>query len=190
MSRADEQRRWVLAALDEHEVRLLRYALSLVGDLDLARDAVQHAFVKLCDQSAEQTGDRLAAWLFRVCRNRAFDHLRQAGREQSLDRLGDDGSPFRPTSDEPDPAEAMESRELSSRLRELVEQLAPAQREALNLWCEGFAYREIGEITGRQEGHVRVLVHRGLARLREHPQVRGWLEQEDDVAERTHAITE
>ena len=67
MSQADKQR-WVLVALDEYEVRLLRYALRLVGDQDLARDAVQHAFVKLCDQAPESVGERPAAWLFRVCR--------------------------------------------------------------------------------------------------------------------------
>lgn len=173
MNRVDERRQWVLAALDLYEVRLVRYALSLVGDLDLARDAVQHAFVKLCDQQSEDLDDRLAAWLFRVCRNRALDHLRQAGREQSTEVAGDDLLAGR----ELDPAAAIEARELAQCLHELIELLPTPQREALDLWCEGFAYREIGEITGRQEGHVRVLVHRGLTKLREHPQVRGWLEE-------------
>ena len=188
MSRADERRAWVLAALDLYEVRLVRYAMSLVGDPDLARDAVQHAFVKLCDEavagtlrvpsradgtrSVPATDDRLAAWLFRVCRNRALDHLRRAGREQSSEGLSDDRE-----GRELDPAVASEAHELAECLRELVELLPAAHREAVNLWSEGFAYREIGEITGRQEGHIRVLVHRGLSRLREHPQVRGWLEE-------------
>jgi RNA polymerase sigma factor (sigma-70 family) len=192
MSQADS-RQWVLTALDQYEVRLVRYALSLVGDLDLARDAVQHTFFRLCDKSVvgtlrvpsdgngtrsvPTTNDRLAAWLFRVCRNRALDHLRRAGREQSLDRLDNDGNPsLSPTSHEPDPAEAFEREELADLLRGLIVKLPAPQREALDLWREGFAYREIGEITGRQEGHVRVLVHRGLTKLREHPQVRGWLE--------------
>ena len=45
----------------------------------------------------------------------------------------------------------------------------------IELWCHGFAYRQIAEITGRQEGHVRVLAHRGLTKLRSHPLVRGLL---------------
>jgi DNA-directed RNA polymerase specialized sigma24 family protein len=40
------------------------------------------------------------------------------------------------------------------------------QREALTLWSEGFAYREIAAITGRTEGNVRVVVHRALNTLR------------------------
>ena len=184
MSQADKRRQWVLSAVDQYEVPLLRYALRVVGDADLARDAVQHTFLKLCDESrsgAAVTGytrERLAAWLFRVCRNRAVDHLRQQGRDDSLDAACCHGIDEVGTGREGDPADLSESRELSVCLRELVAQLPPAQREAIDLWCEGFTYRQIGEIVGRQEGHVRVLVHRGFARLREHPQVRGWLAEE------------
>jgi RNA polymerase sigma-70 factor (ECF subfamily) len=199
MQSAETRREWVLAALDLYEVRLLRYTLRLLGgDLDAARDAVQHAFLKLCGESRNAaegadsrnsvagpySDDRLAAWLFRVCRNRAVDHLRQAGREQSVgwavptESEQSDGvvGTAHPTTREPGPAEASESRELAESLRELVAELPPAQREALDLWCEGFSYREIAEISSRQEGHVRVLVHRGLTSLRQHPRVRGWLE--------------
>jgi RNA polymerase sigma-70 factor (ECF subfamily) len=178
MQSAESRREWVLAALDQYEVRLLRYSLRLLGgDADLARDAVQHAFLKLCDESPDSIGDRLAAWLFRVCRNRAVDHLRLGGREQPLvDEVGGLSPPCR----EAGPAEASESRELAECLRELVAELPAAQREALDLWCDGFAYREIAEIISRQEGHVRVLVHRGLTSLRQHPRVRGWLEDDDD----------
>jgi RNA polymerase sigma-70 factor (ECF subfamily) len=191
MNDADERRGWVLAALDEYEVRLVRYALRLVGDEDLARDCVQHAFLKLCDDPRHATEgnatDRVAAWLFRVCRNRAIDHLRQAGREQSVgwalptenEKASGMVGTAHPTDPNPGPAKATESRELAACLRELVADLPAAQREAIDLWCEGFAYREIGEITGNKEGHVRVLVHRGLTRVREHPQVRAWLVEDE-----------
>jgi RNA polymerase sigma-70 factor (ECF subfamily) len=192
MSEADERRASVLAALDEYEVLLVRYALRLVGDENLARDCVQHAFLKLCEESRNATegvpyrADRAAAWLFRVCRNRAIDHLRQAGREQSVgwalptenQKASGMVGTAHPTDPSPGPAKAIESRELAACLRELVEELPAAQREAIDLWCEGFAYREIGEITGHKEGHVRVLVHRGLTSVREDPQVRAWLEED------------
>ena len=44
-----------------------------------------------------------------------------------------------------------------------------AQREAIDLWTEGFSYREISDITGEGEGKLRVLVHRALKRLRNDP---------------------
>lgn len=180
MSQID-QRTWVLAALDEYEVRLLRYALRLLGDHDLARDAVQHAFLKLCDQSSETIGDRPAAWLFRVCRNRALDHLRQRGRQLSFDAVArnEESSPAdRLTGHELDPAQVAQSQELALELRRLIDDLPVAQREAIDLWCEGLAYRQIAEIVERQEGYVRVLVHRGLCALREHPRVRAWLNED------------
>jgi RNA polymerase sigma-70 factor (ECF subfamily) len=159
---ADGRRRDVLAALAEYEARLTRYAVRLLGDLDLARDAVQHAFVRLCDEPP-LAKDRLAAWLYAVCRNKAFDHLRRGRRDESLagpvfDEL---------TGREPDPAEAAETGDQAAWVRRQFIHLPLPQREALGLWSEGFAYREIAEITCRTEGNIRVLVHRGLTTLRE-----------------------
>jgi RNA polymerase sigma factor (sigma-70 family) len=181
MTNADERRAWVLAALDDYEVRLMRYAARLVGDEDLARDCVQHAFVKLCDGKLNVPDTSPAAWLFRVCRNRALDHLRRSGRERSLESPPSNDEAIQPASHSGDPAELADARELSTCLRQLVERLPPPQCEAIGLWSEGFVYKQIGEITGHSEGHVRVLVHRGLKSLREHPQVRKWLA--DDVGQ-------
>jgi RNA polymerase sigma-70 factor (ECF subfamily) len=75
---------WVMEAVDLYELPLLRYARRLVDDIDLAADAVQHTFLKLCEESQERLDGRVAPWLFRVCRNRALDHLRHSGREQPL----------------------------------------------------------------------------------------------------------
>lgn len=173
MSAGDDAHAWVLEAVDLYELPLARYARRLLGDVDLAADAVQHAFVKLCGESRERLEGRVAAWLFRVCRNRALDHLRQAGRERLL---LDDGSespaaPTAPDSREPDPAVAVERADLARRLTTLLADLPAPQRETIDLWCEGLTYRQIAEVTGRQEGHVRVLAHRGLTALRRHPLV-------------------
>jgi RNA polymerase sigma-70 factor (ECF subfamily) len=169
---------WILAAVDAYELPLGRYARRLLGDVDLAADAVQHAFVQLCGQSRATAGENPAAWLFRVCRNRALDHLRRAGREQPLVEASAGQDPAltgQPTFLEGalDPAAAAEQRELAARLRDLLRELPAPQREAIDLWCEGFSSKEIAGITGRTEGHVRVLTHRGLAALRGHPSIRG-----------------
>jgi RNA polymerase sigma factor (sigma-70 family) len=168
-------RQWVLAALEENESRLVRYAARLLrGDVDGARDVVQHAFLRLCDQAAEEVGDHVEKWLFTVCRNRALDLLRASGRLKSLEELERQGLNGHGKTDG-DPALRAEEKELAEMLRRMVEHLPPAQREALDLWVEGFSYREIAEIVSKQEGHVRVLVHRGLTNLREHPRVRKWV---------------
>jgi RNA polymerase sigma factor (sigma-70 family) len=180
MDATSDEHGWILAAVDAHELPLGRYARRLLGDVDLAADAVQHAFVQLCGQSRATAGENPAPWLFRVCRNRALDHLRRAGREQSLVEAGTEHAAG--VSEQPavadraaDPAAAVEQRELAARLRDLLRELPAPQREAIDLWCEGFTAKEIAEITGRTEGHVRVLTHRGLTALRNHPSTRGLL---------------
>jgi RNA polymerase sigma-70 factor (ECF subfamily) len=177
MSGSAETHLWLLEAVDQYEKPLLRYARRLLGDLDLAADAVQHAFVALCAESRTRVGDRVAPWLFRVCRNRAIDHLRHAGREQSLmthDAASEHAAASVAQADDGsiDPAIVVEHADLATRLRELMRNLPASQRETIDLWCEGFTYREIAAITGRQEGHIRVLAHRGLTALRQHPRIR------------------
>jgi RNA polymerase sigma-70 factor (ECF subfamily) len=173
MSASGESHGWVMEAVDLYELPLLRYARRLLGDVDLAADAVQHAFVKLCAESHDRLEGRVAPWLFRVCRNRALDHLRRSGREQPLlDDPRDEPAGGRTGSREPDPAVSTERADLAARLRTLLEDLPAPQRETIDLWCEGLTYRQIAEVTGRQEGHVRVLAHRGLSALRSHPLVK------------------
>jgi RNA polymerase sigma factor (sigma-70 family) len=179
MASSDDSQAWVLEAVDLYELPLLRYARRLLGDVDLAADAVQHAFVKLCGETRQRLAGREAAWLFRVCRNRALDQLRQAGRERAAaDPAGPADATAAVADRGPDPAVSVERRELAARLRRLLAELPPPQREAIDLWCEGFTHREIAEITGRQEGHVRVLTHRGLTALRRHPAIRDLLAAE------------
>lgn len=175
-------RQWVLTALEQNEGGLVRYcARMLHGDYEAARDVVQHAFLRLCDQSSEILGGREAKWLFTVCRNRALDRLRASGREQSLDDLERRGVNGHAVQLDADPADKAEQNELAGNLRQLVRHLPDAQREAIDLWIEGFSYREIAEIVDKQEGHIRVLVHRGLKSLRENPRVKMWINDEPSV---------
>ncbi|HUT10231.1 MAG TPA: sigma-70 family RNA polymerase sigma factor [Thermoguttaceae bacterium] len=163
-----DRRRWVLSVLERYEVPLLRFATRLLGDAEAARDVVQHVFLRLCDRSAEELHDRVGPWLFAVCRHKAIDVLRARGQTEPIG----DGDSLKGFSREADPAVAAQQQELYRRINDLIERLPSAQREAVALWTEGFAYREIARITDRREGNVRVLVHRALKHLRESPALR------------------
>src|SRR4051812_21582637 len=84
-----EQQSWILAALADHELRLLRYALRLVGDEHAARDVVQHAFLRLCEESPADFAAGPAQWLFTVVRHRAMDLLRRRKTQAGDDEPGD-----------------------------------------------------------------------------------------------------
>jgi len=169
-----DRREWVLGLVEQYEARLTRFALRITGDEQTARDVVQHAFLRLCDRlpaAGEAACSRIDQWLFTVCRNRAVDLLRS---RQRTARLAEDvASTWQ--SKEPDPAVTAERKDLYRQLSQLVAALPPSQREVVDLWAEGFSYREIARITDRNEVTVRVKVHRALKTLRGHPQVRQWL---------------
>lgn len=191
MSVTHRHRQWVLAALEQFEARLLGYAARLLhGDEEAARDVVQHAFLRLCDQREENVGPHLAPWLFTVCRNRALDLIRERCRREDLEKVHRSNGHASAASG--DPAASVEQSDLAAQLRVLLWRLPAPQREAIDLWAQGLAYREIAEVLGRAEVGVRVLVHRGLKSLREHPQVRKWLEDssEDNGSERKGSRTQ
>lgn len=170
---------WVLAQLAAHERHLLRYVRRMVGSEEAARDVVQHSFLQLCDIGQQGVGADARPWLFRVCRNRVIDmrrrNLFQEEHLQSLEH--EQAGAYSVFSREPNPAELAERGELCERVWLLAGKLSPAQREVVFLWCEGFSYAEISTITEHAEGYVRVLAHRALQALREHPQVKSWLEE-------------
>lgn len=173
-SELESHREWVLKWLDSFEQQLIQYATRLSrGQREIAVDAVQHTFLKLCDQSPEAIGDRLPGWLYRVCRNKVIDELRERGRDEEAMEHAADLVAQRETS----PLDAAEAAEINAVLQRLMNRLTDAQREALDLWCRGFRYREIAEITGKSYGSIRVIVHRGLEQLRNHPRVKDWLEE-------------
>jgi RNA polymerase sigma-70 factor (ECF subfamily) len=188
MTSSAERRRWVLAALDQYERRLVRYAQRLLGDDHESHDVVQFAFLRLCEQTPDKIGDVLAQWLYTVCHNRAMDVLR-ARRGDRHKLLGgneccDESShETEILSREINPSDSAEQVELYALVRELILELPASQREAIDLWADGFHYRQIASIIDREEGHVRVLVHRGLKAIREHPRVRPLLSQAGGVGE-------
>ena len=163
----------LLGALEQYESRLTAYANRLLrGDLDRARDVVQHAFLKLCQQPIANIQHKLAAWLYTVVRNRIVDDHRAANSsEQSLDFDTCDQT-------ENDPAEQVQQIEFLRLLRRLMIDLPDSQREVIDLWSHGFSTNEIANITGTTAGAVRVCLHRGIRTLKSRPAVIRWLNGE------------
>jgi RNA polymerase sigma-70 factor (ECF subfamily) len=174
---ADQRRAWLLEALDSFESRLLRYAQRFVGDENLARDVVQHAFLQLCRQNRGELNGQLSSWLYAVCRNRAIDLKRRNARLE--DFVG--GNEQEAAGREIDPADLLETHDAGELVRRAIGTLAPRQQEAVTLWSEGFSYREISQITGATENYVRVMVHRAFQTLREHPLLRRLIAEEADA---------
>jgi RNA polymerase sigma-70 factor (ECF subfamily) len=163
------------ALLDRYERPLVRYALSIVGDLDAARDVVQETFIRFAqrDEPLSKTSNSNAAvllpeqledaapWLFTVCRNRALDVRRKQSRIIYMDQTADT------TSDEPGPVATLESRETFGSLLRLLDELPENQREVIRLKFQNdLSYKEIADVTQLSVTNVGFLLHTGLKKLR------------------------
>jgi len=152
-----------LTTLQRYERPLIRYAHDYTGDLEDARDIVQDVFVKLSQQLATLDHERLAPWLFTVCRNRALDHHRKHQRLVVMETATLDLE----TSADPSPDDAMEKRETATALRELIETLPVRQREAVRLkFIAGLDYQQISAAMQTSIGNVGCLIHHGVAALK------------------------
>jgi DNA-directed RNA polymerase specialized sigma24 family protein len=75
---------WLRSTVERFTTPLTRYAASLTGDADRARDVVQDTFMRLCEQEPKHLNGCLAEWLFTVCRHRALDLCRKEKRMTAL----------------------------------------------------------------------------------------------------------
>ncbi len=162
-SQTDERVEWVRASMERHEGELLRYALSLVGDLPAAEDIVQDAFFKLCKQEPASLRGRLVPWLFTVVRNQALDRHRRESRWPKASETEAAGL----AGDAPSPAASVEVRDDVRNLLSLLSALPENQREVVRLKFQNqMSYREISQLTRLTETNVGFLLHTAIKTLR------------------------
>jgi RNA polymerase sigma-70 factor (ECF subfamily) len=156
----------IATLLERYERPLVRYALSITGEVESARDVVQDTFIRYVRDASAPHGPgsekHLEAWLFTVCRHRAIDYQRKYSRIIPMPLPED-----RPA-ETPDPAQVAESHDTSGALLRLLDRLTQNQRDVIRLKFQNdLSYREIATITGLSETNVGFLLHTGLRKLRE-----------------------
>ncbi len=150
--------------LQRYERPLIRYAQNLVGQLDDARDIVQDVFLRLSQSVHTLDQERIAPWLFTVCKNRATDHLRKHHRlvVMETETLDLEISPAAA------PGFEMEQEETSATLHRLLKTLPEKQREAIRMkFIAGLSYKEISTVMKTSVGNVGYLIHHGVNAMRE-----------------------
>jgi RNA polymerase sigma factor (sigma-70 family) len=161
---ADSKEGFVANAMAEFESPLVGYAMTILHDLERARDVVQDTFIRLCQQDAAKLGGGLKAWLFTVCRNRALDVLRKEKRVQPLDEV----QWKRVAGADMAPDERASHAERLAEVMHYLGRLSENQRQVILLkFQQGLSYKEISDLTGLGSGNVGFLIHTGLKRLRD-----------------------
>jgi RNA polymerase sigma-70 factor (ECF subfamily) len=145
------------------ESPLLSYALRLVGQLSVAEDMVQEAFMKLHAQFEEVKEPR--RWLYRTVHNLSLNHRRDAAKIVALDLTGKGTSVTASETADPQPLpdEQIARWEGIGLVRLSVETLDERSRELIRLkFNEELSYKEISARTGLTLGNVGYLLHHAL----------------------------
>ena len=159
------------SAMSDFEMPLTKYAVSILGDLEQARDVVQDTFLKLYKQDPEKVRKKVKSWLFTVCRNHCYDLIKRNRRTSNLEEdeisyiTSNDDNPFQVIS-------FLEGREeIDEKIKilySLIEELPSRQREVMRLKFQAnLSYKEIAETIGISSSNVGFVMHSALKKLRE-----------------------
>ena len=137
-----------------HREGIFRYLCRIVGRED-ARELTQEVFLRVTRTTVPQTDDGgRRAWLFRIARNLALNHVRDDRRRgETVEIAGDPALPPTQT--------------LALALREALDRLSPVDRDVfLMREVGGLSYNEIAFACQLTPDAVRSRLHRARQELR------------------------
>lgn len=181
---SDDEKDLIKAAqrgdLNAFNALILRYqnmlfgiALRMLGDEDIASDAVQEALISAFSKFGTFRGGSLRSWLARVTVNACYDEMRRKRRQREvpLEQFNMEGDEVEDLSWMIDPVarpeEKYESFEMDSAIQRSLNQLTPAYREALVLVdIEGLSYEEASVAARVPVGTVKSRLARARLQVR------------------------
>jgi RNA polymerase sigma-70 factor (ECF subfamily) len=164
--------------LRRYERPVFSLVFRMVRDHALAEDLAQEVFIKAFQaiQSYDPTY-KFSSWIFKIANNLTIDHLRR----RRIETVSIHGSPHATTtegqmqsrivleSQDENPEEFVESRELGDRIEGAISRLRPEYRTAILLrHVEGYSYEEVADIMEVPLGTAKTYIHRGRSELRTH----------------------
>lgn len=150
--------------LSPYKDKMFRYAYNIVGSRFAAEDVVQEAMIKIWKRREQFVEiENKEAWCVTVTRNLAIDKLRAEKKKRA-----NDITEYHHISDAaPAPDKQLEQKDAVAKVRELIDNLSPQQKEIITLRdIEGYTYQEIADIVGISIDQVKVNLHRARKSLR------------------------
>ena len=164
VERAKRDPREFGALYDRHFQQIYRFVYSRVREQTAAEDVTSEVFIKALKAMPryQDTGRPFAAWLYQIAVNAIADRYRSLRPSQPLEDFHD-LSVSGPSIDE----QAAQRDEIR-RSWAIVEELPEQQRMALVLkFQEDMKIEDIAVAMGKTSGAVKLLIHRGVTRLRD-----------------------
>lgn len=149
------------ALFESYRRQVYRITRAVTGDHELARDAVQEAFLRVFRSLSQWRGDSsLRTWVARIAVRAAVDLRRQSVRHNSATVPA-----YEPSHD---PRASIEDTLALRNVQELTERLEGQQGLVLRLrLLGGLGNREIAQVLGISEPNVRMQLTKAIRRLRE-----------------------
>ena len=156
---------------DEYVDKIYRFVFVRVNSKAAAQDLTSETFTRTLEyfkRNNDAEVDNIQAFLYRTARNIVTDYYRQKSRtDVPLDYESQEVIEREmPYKDRPDIAAA--HGEQVGKIRLVLAKMDKEHADIV-MWhyIEDMPIREIADITGRPEGTVRVMLHRGLKELRD-----------------------
>ncbi|HEX8919808.1 MAG TPA: RNA polymerase sigma factor [Chloroflexota bacterium] len=147
---------------ERYYARVYRYIYHRLGSVHDAEDLTAVVFMKALEAlPTYRTGrNGFAPWVFRITRNAVVDHYRRQRKQAPLDELSHESA-------DSDPVGDVLEREQQIELRTLVECLSPEQRDVVLMrYAADLSFSEIAATLSKNEAAVRMLLHRGLRKMK------------------------
>jgi RNA polymerase sigma-70 factor (ECF subfamily) len=164
VERAKRDPREFGALYDRHFQQIYRFVYSRVREQTASEDVTSEVFIKALKAMPryQDTGRPFAAWLYQIAVNAIADRYRTLRPAQPLDDFHDLSIAG------PALEEQATQRDEIRRIWALVEALPGQQRIALVLkFQEDMKIEDIAVAMGKTPGAVKLLIHRGISRLRD-----------------------
>jgi RNA polymerase sigma-70 factor, ECF subfamily len=164
VERAKRDPRQFGALYDRHFQQIYRFVYSRVREQTAAEDVTSEIFMKALKAMPryQDTGRPFAAWLYQIAVNAIADRYRTLRPSQSIDDFHDLSVAG------PALEDLAAHRDELRRIWTLVEQLPGQQKTAMVLkFQEDMKIEDIAIAMGKSPGAVKLLIHRGVSRLRQ-----------------------
>lgn len=149
----------------------------MVRDREQAEDLAQETFVRVFNNiDRYDPAYKFSSWIFKIATNLTIDWIRR----KEVPTVSIDGSRYATSSDDieastitvesddENPEELLQSRELGSQIEAAIGKLRPEYRQAIVLrHIDDLAYEDIAQIMALPLGTVKTYIHRGRKELQD-----------------------
>lgn len=144
-------------AVDDYADNIYRFVVKHLKNADAAKDVVQDTFAKVWERKENISYAKVRSYLFTTAHHTLIDLVRKEKYKDDVDAI-DRHMYEKPTA----------NLDLQDILHDALDQLPEIQKTVVLLRdYEGYAYDEIGEITGLKESQVKVYIFRARKKLKE-----------------------